>query len=187
MCAALMMLVLMLMASAHPQVQAAGSFGDADADAGVHADADAEIVQVEQRQETQMITTQVLALLLILPAFFAMAYRENVVRLATASCVALEPIVVESLAFIRYIIMTSLASIYYIFWSFRYYFEDWHAERMLRRAYWASLNDNDGPNILVDSSDSEDNDFPIMCVSCGKRRAVSWLGDTECSECYSEH
>ena len=186
------MLMLMLMVSAHPQVQAAGSVGDADADADAHADADAESAQAEQRQETQMITTQVLALLLILPAIFAMAYQENVVRLATASCVALEPIVVESLAFIRYIIVKSLASIYYIFCLFRYYFEDWHAETSTR-AYLASLDDNDGPNSLVDSSDSEDNDLRqtsgslVECSTCGKRQAVSWLGDTECYECYSEH
>ena len=170
------MLMLMLMVSAHPQVQAAGSVGDADADADARADADAESAQAKQRQETQMITTQVLALLLILPAIFAMAYQENVVRLATASCVALEPIVVESLAFIHYIV-----------WQFRYWFEDWYAERSAR-AYVASLDDSDCPPSLQDSSDSEDNDFPNnMCSSCGKRHAVSWLGDTECYECYSEH
>ena len=190
------MLMLMLMVSAHPQVQAAGSVGDADADADAHADADAESAQAEQRQETQMITTQVLALLLILPAIFAMAYQENVVRLATASCVALEPIVVESLAFIHYIVMQSLAFIYYIFWYifwlFRNYCEDWRAERSAR-AYMASLDDDDGPNSLVDSSDSEDNDLRqtsgslVECSTCGKRQAVSWLGDTECFECYSEH
>ena len=179
------MLMLMLMVSAHPQVQAAGSVGDADADADAHADA--ESAQGEQRQETQMITTQVLALLLILPAIVAMAYQENVVRLATASCVALEPIVVESLAFIHYIVMQSLAFIHYIVWQFRYWFEHWYAERSAR-AYLASLDDSDCPPSLQDSSYSEDNDFPNnMCSSCGKRHAVSWLGDTECYECYSEH
>ena len=184
------MLMLMLMVSAHPRVQAAGSVGVADSDADAHADADAESAQAEQRQETQMITTQVLALLLILPSFFAMAYHENVVRLATASRVALEPIVVESLAFIHYIVMQSLALIYYIIyyivWQFRFWFEDWYAERSAR-AYLVSLNDPDCPNSLMDS-DSEDNDLSCgMCSSCGRRQAVSWLGGTECSECYSEH
>ena len=181
------MLMLMLMVSAHPQVQAAGSVGVADADADAHADADAESAQAEQRQETQMITTQVLALLLILPAIIAMAYQEHVVRLATASRVALEPIVVESLAFIHYVVMQSLAFIYYIVMLFRFWFEDWYAERSAR-AYLASLNDTECPHSLEDSTDSEDNDSPNrMCVSCGRRQAVSWLGDTECSECNSEH
>ena len=145
-----------------------------------------------------MITTQVILTLFLLPAFFAMAYQEDVVRLATASRVALEPIVVESLVFIHYVVMESLvfiiyvvmqsnALIYYIVMLFRFWFEDWYAERSAR-AYLASLNDTECPNGLEDSSDSEDNDsLNITCVSCHRRQAVSWLGDTECSECNSEH
>ena len=117
-----------------------------------------------------MITTQVLALLLILPAFFAMAYQEDVVRLATASRVALEPIVVESLAFIRYIVM-----------QFRVWLEDWYAERSAQLDYLDNLDARE------DSTESEE-DFPnSMCLSCGIRQGVLWLGDTECYDCFSEH
>ena len=77
---------------AHPQEQAGGSDGEQEwwmLDLSPNSDVD-ESAQSEQGQETQMITTQVLLTLLILPAFFAMAYQEDVVRLARASRVALE-------------------------------------------------------------------------------------------------
>ena len=116
---------------AHPQEQAGGSDGEQEwwmLDLSPNSDVD-ESAQSEQGQETQMITTQVLLTLLILPAFFAMAYQEDVVRLAKASRVALEPIVVESLAFIRYIVM-----------EFREWLEDWYAERSARLDYLDNLD-----------------------------------------------
>ena len=117
-----------------------------------------------------MITTQVLLTLFLLPAFFAMAYQEDVVGLARASHVALEPIVVESLAFIRYIVM-----------EFRDWLEDGYADRSAQLDYLDNLDARE------DSTESEE-DFPnSMCLSCGIRQGVSWLGDAECYDCFSEH
>ena len=118
-----------------------------------------------------MITTQVILAILLLPAFFAMAYQEDVVHLARVSRVALEPMVVESLAFIRYIVM-----------EYRDWLEDWCAEESARLDNLSML----GPN--GDLTESEDDDFPnSMCLTCGIRQGVSWLGGTECYDCFSEH
>ena len=109
--------------------------------------------------ETQMIATQVLLQLLLLPEFYAMAYQEDVVRLARASRVALEPYVDESLAFIRHVVMEH---------------DDWHHEWCIERSGAMQTE------MIVIAEDR-------MCLSCGMRPGVAWLGHTECNECFSEH
>ena len=113
------------------------------------------------REVPYVVPTHVWLMLLMLPEFSTSCYLNDVVRLAGASRMALEPAVADHLAFIQYIMVDHTT------WH-----EDWCAERS------AALD-------LLEFNEAE---FPqLMCLSCGTRPGAEWLGHDECYDCYDEH
>ncbi len=113
------------------------------------------------REVPYVVPTHVWLMLLMLPEFSTSCYLNDVVKLAGASRMALEPAVADHLAFIQYMMVDHTT------WH-----EEWCAERS------AALD-------LLEFNAAE---FPqLMCLSCGTRPGAEWLGHDECYDCYSEH
>ena len=106
-----------------------------------------------------MMRPQLLLQLLVSPELHAMAYQEDVARLAETSRVPLEPCVEESLARSRHIVGE---------------YDDWHFEECVMKS------------AAMDISETVISEYDL-CLSCGMRPGVAWLGHTECMECFDDH
>ena len=101
---------------------------------------------------------EVLAQILTLPSFYAISYQEDIVRLAIASRVAFDPYVRSALAFINHIVEE------HDIWQQDMCIEEY----MQSDAFFEAIQED-------------------MCLSCGMRPCESWLGGTECSDCFYDH
>jgi hypothetical protein len=113
------------------------------------------------RETPYVVSTHVWLMLLLLPEFSASCYLNDVVKLACTSRMALEPTVVDQLAFTQHLVAQHTN------WH-----EDWCADRSAE----------------LDLSEFYAAEFPhLMCLTCGTRPGAEWLGHDECYDCYSEH
>ena len=104
-----------------------------------------------------MSIREVLAQILTLPSFYTISYQEDIVRLAIASREAFDPYVRSALAFINHIVEE------HDIWH-----QDMCIEEMQSDALFEAIQEK-------------------MCLSCGMRPGESWLGGTECSDCFYDH